>query len=478
MKIQISYKKDIIRKALFIIMLFLGIPYQNIQATDDKQSESIIATDSTINSNIVDSTKVINPTIEFKEKEELNGIMEKEKDDTQIWPLICIIILLFISPFLIYNIYKHFKGEDSPLTISLMSLFIFVLVLIIHFWHDDFITKDEALTPHIEASILIISAFLTFIAFWTQYQYNNRQKNDLDDERKENNIFHLIDKFDVISHDIYIREIGSHKRAFHFIFYEIQSLYYIFDTHFYSSVNPKNPKLYNKLRQPENLVPICISFVLSGVTLNSNEQIKKRIQEFAKDSEIKSYYYNPINFQKLVNIVLCIQEIKKEELEALSKEERLLLFVNYARFQLKDKKEIPWLGGRRPDLVRYMKFLNVLVSYIFKSYSDETKRNEFCNCIFGLMSEHEIGTAYAISKSSHEFDKILGMKQTEDSANTNQTLIDKITNWMNQTNEMYKFDTTDNHLSWIKDNPLSDATKSIIKNFANNDYCKKYIAKD
>ncbi len=359
-----------------------------------------------------------------------------------------VVILLSQNGKFSKKIPKFAQNLMTNHSMMIMFLIMTLLLLFLDYSHNGFeCDSSESLTPHVEASILLISAFLTFLAFRVQYQYNNRQKNDLDNERRENNIYHFIDKLDDISRDFKIDNVGANKVAFHFAFYELHALYYVFYAFFEKTVKGKDNQLFIELTDPDNLMPVCVSFVLSGVTQTSNRQIHKRIVEHVKPNEdtgtgsIRLFqYYSPYDanseFRKLERIVLSLQHLGENDLRLFKKENRLILFIDYADSVLSEKnKRIVWFGGRRSALIRYIKYLHMIVTYIDASYQSDIEKNVFYDSIFSIMSEHEVGVIYALSQSKNEFYKILGV----DAQQGDMEIICQIEKWMRRTNEMYDF---------------------------------------
>lgn len=403
------------------------------------------------------------------------------------WDMLLAIVLgVLVVLLIVICVLRFRKHKDEPILLMFISCILVGILLLIHVNPNSFhqeIAKDMAssyvLKPYIEASILLLAAFLTFIAFLAQYQFNVRQKDDLDNERKENNIFHFIDNLNQISNEFQIHNVGSHKRAFHFTFYEIKALYHIFHSYFKETL-PDNPELCEKLCRVENLVPMCVSFILSGVTSTSNKQIKKRISIlFNDDKDVQEYIESDSVFGSLENIVCYFQEISNEELLVLKKEERLILFIDYAGAQIRKASpdaKLPWFGGHRPDLVRYMKYLNMVVQYIEKAYEkDKIKQQEFYNAIFSMMSEHEVGVVYAISQSPQEFGHLLGIKESKDAKGTKKSslygshcsdscfrLREIVSQWMQCTNEMYNFKTDLDEFNWLPEDAMQKPVLDII----------------
>lgn len=467
-------------KPYLVVLLIFFFPLSFYPTNTPPQDSTAQIPDVMLKVPLVDTQTVSFSLSEDKKEEKA----EANSFHISIWGILCGICTIIIIAILYSN--RKVCNRKNPLSYLLWtSLFMCLVLLVIHFHHNEFYESDKVLTPHIEASILLISSFLTFLAFFVQFQYNNKQKNDLDDERKENNIFHFIDKLDGISHDITVKNIGSHKKAFHFIFYEIKALYCIFQTFYYKTIECLDKNLYDYASHPKELVPLCISFVLSGVTSTSNAQIRKRVLEMVHEKPQLHDYYEK-NFEALENIVLCFQEIHAKELKEMKKENRLILFVDYADTQLNSGPKIPWFGGHREDLVRYLKTLWFIVEYIDKSYTSDRKdkKREFYNCIFGLMSEHEVGVLYTLCKSTHEYKNLLGLNKEKQNTgeNVNNTIPEPkdtlqiiAEEWMQKTNEMYKFD-VENEFCWLENKPMKDKVCDIIYQFSNKTYRQEYLS--
>jgi len=75
--------------------------------------------------------------------------------------------------------------------------------------------------------IAIIASFLTFIAFWVQYQANEQQKRDLQIERFESKFYTMLEIHRQNVNEISINEAVNGRLAFSQLFLELSSLYFV-----------------------------------------------------------------------------------------------------------------------------------------------------------------------------------------------------------------------------------------------------------
>jgi hypothetical protein len=378
--------------------------------------------------------------------------------------------ILVLLLFVIRAISKRCKGLDHKVSkmnlpiLGIVSLLcIFGILKLFDDGKDIFEAKNVTIVPHIEAGILMITAFMTFLAFYIQYQFNSKQKYDIDDERIENKFFHFLDNLREISRDIKVKNIGSNKRAFHFIFYEVKTLtylLYIFCSEKLRSVDdnellfPSVSLIDDKLKK--SLPFISLSFVLSGATGTSNKQIQKRINcVFGKnDIDIKTSSFINQYFEDIVLIVNCLQEIHNSELEKFSDMDCLTLFLNFWDRQTLNNEKMPWFWGRRPEMVSYIKYLAMIINFICSSNRKNIKDSLYMDTVFSQLSEYEIGLMNIFVCSYHELPYILGVvdsdteyqdiEQIKKICTKNDKYMrfkDIIKSWISQTNSMYNFTT-------------------------------------
>lgn len=232
--------------------------------------------------------------------------------------------------------------------------------------------------------IAIAAAILTFLAFWVQYKANEQQRKDIVLERFENRFFKYIDIYNQITNDIDIQPIGKNKQAFHFIFYEYQSLFYLIQKKYESCHNSSYTE------KIEEISALTISFIMCGVTNNTNNKIKKEFSEKFKEKFIL----------ECINMVSSLQKVNAKDLKTTNNISKLVLYQNYKS----QCKNIKWFWGLRTYLIVYVKTINSIIELIEDmSEKDDNEKEKlaekYYNYLYTQMSEHEIGLLYAIHKA-------------------------------------------------------------------------------
>lgn len=233
---------------------------------------------------------------------------------------------------------------------------------------------------------------------------------------------------------ICVNNIGVNKRAFHFIYYEVQTLAMLLK--YYFRITISNEEISKRLQ--EKSVFISFSLVLSGITRTSNYNIEKRLESlFRENEEICSYFKTNSDtnsdahsnalkntpLRNLFNLVQCLQMIHDDDLRIFQRKDDLILYIDYADRQLIDKVVVPWFCGRSPELVRYFKSLSFVLYYL-RNDSRLNKNAEelyrMYDFIFSHMSEHEVALFFVFSQADHELFKILGMDHLKSNVDINQ----------------------------------------------------------
>lgn len=348
------------------------------------------------NSKIIYSEKDIPNRPDFK--------LDELFKDPWIWlVMVCILIAALIM---------H-ENKYATKKVSLW-FYIFAPILLFYISRKSFYWEGNvSIPPYIELTILLLTAILSFIAFYVQYQFNEKQKKDIDDERVENNFFRMYEEHLRLCDSIVTKNIGYNKRAFHFIFYEVQTLSILLNYYFEFFINDDD--IRRKLKQRSLF--ISFSFILSGVTRKSNYNLIEKLSILFYDDESITNFLglnskkDKTSLMKIFDFVECLQVIKDEDLEVLKCQNDLILFNDYADVQLKQKLYTPWFCGHRPDLVRYFKSLGNMLNFIrnSKQICDYEKLYQLYDFMFSHMSEHEIGLVFIFTNSYHEYMQILGI---------------------------------------------------------------------
>lgn len=403
-----------------------------------------------------------------------------------------VVAIASLSSFLasFYNYKVNNKNIKLYLWYLYAGIFFTAGLAIYWLFSSDCIVTDgnQKIIPTVEFLIAFIGVVLTFLAFFIQYTFNRTHKNDIQRERVENNLFNFLQTLSQISDDIKVENIGSNKKAFHFIFYQYQGLYFIFYS--YLKNHPKSDLFFDKIE--ESIPLFSFSFLLSGVTNKSNNQIRGKVIESVKyslyktepslsDSELEAQVSEVVDyfFEDLVNIMLNLQRLTDDSLKVLKNEENLVLFITYAHLIIEKKVDyIDWFWGYRISLVPYIKYLIMTVSYVMES--DIEDKVVYYKHIYSQMSEHEIGLLNILANNRFEFEKLVGYhifvksgdknvekdnnrdkeeEGGEDERSLKLGIITLFNEWLDHTNDLYKIEKWDPNLS----NP---ETLKLISSFA------------
>lgn len=212
--------------------------------------------------------------------------------------------------------------------------------------------------------VAIIGAILTFVAFYVQYEYNSRQKDDIVQERFENKLFHLLDVYRNICNNTFIRNVGSGKVAFHYMFYEYKAIFNI--------INNRDGILAEGVnKDAETINYIAFTYFLNGVAAN---MIETTIDEtiLSKKGKIK-----------LRNSLLLYQR-KSEAFDDQHIERGVKFLKDYRHNKIK------YFDGHRPRFIPYIKYVSLIVSYI-----SDAKCADYIQYLIKEQTDHEIGLIYA-----------------------------------------------------------------------------------
>lgn len=297
----------------------------------------------------------------------LNNINRQKSCIHTIWFYTCICVLIGILLYAICwrkidTVYCKIQRRH-PHSVLAIPVFICIYIMAISLCKDHFESKNVVLSPHIEASILLITSILTFAAFWVQYRYNQSQRNDLEKERFENKFFNFLDLLQVQEANAKIENVGEGKQAFHFMFYEFKAILYLL----YKS------NVFGKLsNRGEIELAQAFHLFLNGVSKSSMSRILEKLSMKEKEKI------------KKINIILLKYQSKIRE----NKIEKPKYLKDYG------EREILLFDGHRLRLVSYYRTACMLIQYIFKSFEEksinEKERLFYLNLFLSQLSEHEI----------------------------------------------------------------------------------------
>ena len=220
--------------------------------------------------------------------------------------------------------------------------------------------------------IACIGAMLTFLAFYVQYDYNNRQKEDLAQERFENQLFHLLDVYRDICNNASIKNAGNGKVAFHYMFYEYKAIFYII----LKDKDILNEILKNDKNQVdiETINYIAFTYFINGVSANKI------------DTTIEENIISPKG-KELISKKL----LQKQNYSIDNQEKTLDETPNY----LKDYscQQIKYFDGHRPRFVPYIKYITLILEFI--ATKSPHKKDNYIKFLFKEQTDHEIGLIYA-----------------------------------------------------------------------------------
>ena len=246
--------------------------------------------------------------------------------------------------------------------------------------------------------VAIIGAVLTFVAFYVQYEYNSRQKEDIEQERYENKLFHLLDVYRDICHNTSISNVGSGKVVFHYMFYEYKAIFNII-----KNSNDIMAEIANKDNETINY--IAFTYFINGVSVN---KIDTTIDETIITKKGKT---------KLRNILLSYQK-KSEAYDKQHNERGVEYLKDYRHYNIK------YFDGHRLRFIPYFKYISLIVSFIsdakcannhdIKHLTNE-KTDHDIKYLTNEQTDHEIGLIYA-------YNGYLKYKQHIDHQQPNQDL--------------------------------------------------------
>lgn len=138
-------------------------------------------------------------------------------DENFFWKLLLGLLILFLF-FMKRQIKSVVWGRIVYYTLLTTTIVILFVVLF------NKISSTKSLHPVLQAIILVTTALLTFLAFWVQYKFNEKQSNDIFIDRFENNFYRNLELLLQLEKSCDIPCVGVGKQAFHFMFYEYKAI--------------------------------------------------------------------------------------------------------------------------------------------------------------------------------------------------------------------------------------------------------------
>ena len=213
--------------------------------------------------------------------------------------------------------------------------------------------------------IAAIAAWVTFEAFWVQYESNHYQRLDILKERFENNFFNFINILTNKIDNTVMDNVGEGHQVFHYMFYEYKAmLYYIHST--------------NKYKDYPNRIDIekikAFDVFINGVSASSTS----RLEEKNKDEKI------------IIDLNNEFVNLQKTYLKNFDKP-----------IYLKDYKgkKIKMFDGHRLRLIPFYRNFFIALQYIYKNLNGSEFVDEidfYTKTLLSQMSEHELALIYLI----------------------------------------------------------------------------------
>jgi hypothetical protein len=255
--------------------------------------------------------------------------------------------------------------------------------------YDALIKLYQSRRTNISWMIALFGATMTFLAFWVQTRANINQKEDIEKERYENKLFHLLDVYRDICHNTKIEKAGEGKVAFHYMFYEYKAIYFIIDND-----EDKNIKAEIKNCQHDpsdsNLINyLAFTYFINGVTANKI------------DTSIKENVITDLGKRLIRDKLLELQE-KSEKKYWTKIDDSPNYLCDYSQ------KQIKFFDGHRPRFIPYIKYIELILDFISKNI-DKSKDGNDSSIKFLIkeQTDHEIGLIYAYNKYVEYRDNIV-----------------------------------------------------------------------
>jgi len=248
-----------------------------------------------------------------------------------------------------------------------------------------YVTEEGTnIAPPVELCLLIISTILTFLAFYVQFLYNRRQKEDLNIERFENIFFKYIDNQRAIVEACQVYGITGGKQTFHFMFYEYKAIYY----KIWKQLSDKNTK------NLEKAIFESFKIFLNGVSPSATARIEEE-----SDDDVK----------------IALRHLNGEFLKEQHSIANQGMMPKYLRDY--DGTDIKLYDGHRLRIIPFVRHMCMFVQYIYSKTGDNKALFDFyIRAMLAQMSEHELALAYlCYNMGSKEYsDFLVGQDKTTD----------------------------------------------------------------
>lgn len=224
--------------------------------------------------------------------------------------------------------------------------------------------------------IAIIASFLTFIAFWVQYQANEQQKKDLQIERFENKFYEMLHlhRANIEETKIVGASDVEKRKAFVSMYNELKYLYFYCELYYYKLLKERKIKKIkgNKNETKDILLNVAYTFFYIGVGTNS-DHVNKIVL-----SRTDSKLYNALN-----NI---LKSVKIDHIESNYKSflkniegNRIELNVRYTPF-----------GGHMSRLGHYYRHLYQTVKFVDSNTNlTYEEKYTYIKMLRAQLSDHE-----------------------------------------------------------------------------------------
>ncbi len=288
----------------------------------------------------------------------------------------------------------------------------------------------------IAASMLVIGAALTFIAFWVQYSFNKEQKQDIFKERFENKYFNLLKVYRSNANTTVMDNVGHGKHAFHFMFYEFKAIYFFLwnNEEIDSWIDSKN---YNNTERYEYknklILNAAFSFFLNGASKSAIQIIKATAGDLPEStlSNINKQLLEKQEYSLNQEDVFLIKEGKFISSKKIIREKEIAEGKQVPYIKDYAGKRIKLFDGHRLRLIHYYRLIYTIFEWVvIENKIADPKSNKrkgenkldqeriyYLRFLLDEMSEHEVALLKAfhayverdiICKSAKEYQGELG----------------------------------------------------------------------
>ena len=247
------------------------------------------------------------------------------------------------------------------------------------------LTTSNLIYNTVGTSMLVIGAILTFVAFWVQFDFNRKQKEDISLERFENKYFKLLEQYVPHMNNIIMGDLKPGKASFHYMFYEFKALYYMIwhnkDIDHWINDKELNESERNEFKN-QLILNVSFSFFLNGASYSAIQIIKTTIGDL------------PIVILEDINKTL----LKKQEFSLEGRDNEIDLKVKFLMDY--SERKIKLFDGHRLRLIHYYRLVYTLFDLIIQNtriIKNDYDREFFLRFLLDQMSEHEIGLLKAFN---------------------------------------------------------------------------------